>query len=920
MANQFTMATATAIQAAADLASQSGHGVLAPGHVAVALFSDEKGLGVRLCQRVGASVVGLRSQLEAGLLTKIPSQSPAPSPDEIRPNRALHAVLQAAQKMQKESKDTHLAVDHLLLALFTDKDVTRILNNAQLDIKRVTEILDGFRAGKKVQSATAEESFDALERYGTNVTKMALEGKLDPVIGRDPEIRRVVQVLCRRTKNNPVLIGSPGVGKTAIVEGLALRIASGDVPDNLQQCTVISLDMGALIAGASHRGEFEERLQSVLKEVQEAQGRVILFIDELHLVLGAGATSGSMDAANLLKPLLARGELRCIGATTFDEFKKHVEKDPAFERRFQKVTVDAPSVEDSVSILRGLKEKYESHHGVRIQDSALVAAARLSDRYITGRFLPDKAIDCLDEACASIRVQLDSQPEIIDELSRRQLQLEVEASALLQEKDDGSRSRLEKVREELTLIREQLRPLQVQHEAEKERVEELRSFKQKLEAVHRKIEIAERQRDLERVADLRYGAVPELERKIETLTQALATERERSNSLLSEEVQPEHVAAVVSRWTGIPVHSLTQSEREKLLSLGEYLHQRVVGQEEAVEAIAEAVLRSRAGLGRPNKPLGAFLLLGPTGVGKSELAKALAQQLFDDERNMVRLDMSEYMEQHSVARLYGAPAGYIGHDEGGQLTEAVKRKPYSVVLLDEVEKAHPQVWNAFLQVFDDGRLTDGKGQTIDFSNTVIVMTSNLGAEHIMDSLSSATGPEDKVLSQTVRDNVLKVVRGHFRPEFLNRLDDIVIFSPLSRKQLSCILHMQMHDIEKRLKERDIELVIDDCAVEFILERAYDPVYGARPLRRFLEKHVVTQLSRMLLSGQLDDHCIVLVSVAQGQLSMTTRLKSQCAAPTGTHNPMMKQGMNQGEHLHPAAATTANFLNQRGEVDDVNMAF
>jgi len=657
----------------------------------------------------------------------------------------------------------------------------------------------------------------------------------------------------------PSLIGEPGVGKTAIVEGLAQRIVRGDVPDNLR-CRVISLDMGALIAGAKYRGEFEERLKAVLKEVKEANGGIILFIDEIHLVLGAGrGGDGAMDAANLLKPMLARGELRCIGATTLDEYRKYIEKDAAFERRFQQVNVPEPSIEDTISILRGLKERYETHHGVRIADSALVVAAQLAGRYITQRFLPDKAIDLVDEACANTRVQLNSQPEIIDQLERRRLQLEIEATALEKEEDQPSKSRLEKVQEELANLREQLEPLKLRYQSERGRVEELRNLRKKLEEVRVKIEAAERRRDTATAADLRYFAIPEIEKKIATLTEENA--HASASQLITEVVGAEQVADVVSRWTGIPVSKLSQTEKEKLLKLGEQLHRRVVGQDEAVEAVAEAVLRSRAGLGRPHQPTGSFLFLGPTGVGKTELAKALAFELFDDEKHIVRIDMSEYMEQHSVARLIGAPPGYVGYDEGGQLTEAVRRRPYTVVLFDEVEKAHQQVFNVLLQVLDDGRLTDGHGRTVDFSNTVIIMTSNLGAEHLLKQ----SAIQDGRLNPVAKDQVLSVVRSHFRPEFLNRLDDIIVFHPLAPENLRTIVRIQVESLTKRLSDRDITLQLSDAASDLILSQAYDPVYGARPLKRFLEKNVVTQLSRLIISGELQDHSQVIVDVKDGNL-------------------------------------------------------
>lgn len=710
---------------------------------------------------------------------------------------------------------------------------------------------------------TGKKSFENLRKYGLDLIQLAKEGKLDPVIGRDEEIRRVIRILSRRTKNNPVLIGEPGVGKTAIVEGLAQRILRGDVPSSLN-CKLFSLDMGALISGAKYRGEFEERLKEVMKEVTEAEGGVILFIDEIHLVMGAGKGEGSMDAANLLKPLLARGQLRCIGSTTLDEYKKYIEKDPAFERRFQQVYVAEPSVADTISILRGLKEKYEAHHGVRITDAALVTAAQLSARYITSRYLPDKAIDLIDEACASVRVQLDSQPEAIDILERQLLQLEVEATALAKEKDKWSEQRLAQVREKIAKLKEQLKPLKMKYEAESELVEQLRERTRKLDELKAKMHNAERRRNLELVADLKYGAIPELERSIAELKRKIEEKRTQMDEsadehapMISDIVGPEQVMEVISKWTGIPVSKLSQTEREKLLNLEKNLHQRVVGQDEAVTAVAQAILRARAGLSRPNQPTGSFLFLGPTGVGKTELAKALAYELFDDDKHIVRIDMSEYMEEHSVSRLIGAPPGYVGYEAGGALTEAVRRRPYNVVLFDEVEKAHARVMNVLLQVLDEGRLTDGQGRTVDFSTTVIILTSNLGAEYLMNIGNQSF--------QAVKEKVMQMVQSFFRPEFLNRLDDIVIFHPLSENDLKNIAIIQIKKLTERLNERDIKIDIDNSALNLILKEAYDPNFGARPLRRYLEKNIITQLSRMLISGELTDHCNVLIGEKDGKL-------------------------------------------------------
>lgn len=849
------------IQMATAEAKANKSGVLHPYHLAYGTFADVAALGSRLATKAGADPDRLRELLKKQT-SSLPQQNPAP--EKPSPNPDALRIINTLEHKRRDLGDKLIASDHFLLSLHESREVGKLLDANGLTAATIKATLAEMRKGKTITSEFQEENYEALNKYAVDMCKLAEEGKLDPIIGRDEEIRRTIRVLSRRTKNNPVLIGEPGVGKTAIVEGLAQRIIRGDVPDTLQG-RIFSLDMGALVAGAKYRGEFEERLKAVLNEVKENQGKIILFIDEIHLVLGAGKTDGAMDAANLLKPMLARGELRTIGATTLEEYRKYVEKDAAFERRFQPVTVAEPSVEDTISMLRGLKEKYEMHHGVQISDNAVVVAAQLADRYITNRFLPDKAIDLIDEACANTRVQLTSRPEQIDELERRRRQLEIEVKALERDKKDPrAAERLEAANVEIAKIDDVLVPLVAKYDEERSVNIRYQALQASLEEKRLKYERAERSGNMELAADLKYNALPLIEQELQKMKEEM--ESKKRNRMVQDTVSEYDVAAVVARWTGIPVTKLSQTDRQRLLSLGAELHKRVKGQEEAVDRCAEAILRSRAGLSRPNRPTGTFLFIGPTGVGKTELAKAIAAELFDNEKHMVRIDMSEYMEQHSVAKLIGAPPGYIGHDEGGQLTEPVRRRPHTVVLFDEVEKAHPTVFNVLLQMFDDGRLTDSRGRTVDFSNTIVIMTSNLGSEHLMGIRAGATETE----LSAVREKVMAAVRGFFRPEFINRLDDIIFFKRLSPNELDGIIDLMFAELNKRLEQKKMQAVPTKAAKKLMLSEGYDPEMGARPLRRWMERYVTTEISRLIISEQVEDGSVIEIDAVGGKLMFKVR--------------------------------------------------
>jgi ATP-dependent Clp protease ATP-binding subunit ClpB len=868
--NQLTQKAQEAFQAAQTRALRLGHVELDVEHLAEALLEQPEGLFPRLLRRMEVDVDGLQRDLEAELERRPRQSGSGGEPGKIYVSRRVIDLFERAEKEKDRLKDEYISVEHLVLAMLeegADTAMGRVFARHGVTRDAFLEALTAVRGSQRVTSATPESAYEALEKYGVDLVAQARANKLDPVIGRDAEIRRVIRILSRKTKNNPVLIGEPGVGKTAIVEGLAQRIVRGDVPEWMKDRSIFSLDMGSLLAGAKYRGEFEERLKAVLGEVKQSEGRILLFIDELHNIVGAGRTEGSTDAGNLLKPMLARGELHCIGATTLDEYRKHVEKDAALERRFQPVLVEPPSVEDTISILRGLRERFEVHHGVKIQDNALVAAAVLSNRYISDRFLPDKAIDLVDEASATIRTEIDSMPAELDEVTRRIMQLEIEEAALKKEKDKASKERLESLRQELADLRDKSKSMRAQWETEKAALQEVRKLREDLEQRRLELERAERDYDLGKSAELKHGVIPTLEAKLREKEVALAAEGDR---LLREAVDEDEIAEIVSRWTGIPVARLVEGERDKLLRLEEILHQRVIGQDEAVRLVVDAVLRARAGIKDPRRPIGSFIFLGPTGVGKTELAKALAEALFDTEQNMIRIDMSEYMEKHTVSRLVGAPPGYVGYEEGGQLTEAVRRKPYSVILFDEIEKAHPDVFNVLLQILDDGRATDAQGRTVDFKNTVVIMTSNVGSQRLLEGIVGGD------ISHQAREEVLGELRRTFRPEFLNRVDEIVLFKPLTLPEIERIVDLMVGDLRRRLEDRGVGLELTSEARSLIAQKGFDPIYGARPLRRYIQRELETRVARALIEGRAGEGATVRVTVKDRNIQI------EIAAPSPVH--------------------------------------
>ncbi len=861
-ANKFTKKSLDAINAAQSVAIEYQNMNVEQEHLLYALLDQENGLISQLFSKIGADSESVKNVLRQKISALPKVTGSGREANTVYISQDVDKCLNLAENIAKKMHDDYVSVEHIVLALFetANNNINTLFKNFAITKDAFYQALSDVRGNQRVTSDNPEDTYDVLKKYGQDLVELAKQNKLDPVIGRDSEIRNVIRILSRKTKNNPVIIGEPGVGKTAIVEGLALRIVRGDVPTNLKEHRIFSLDMGSLISGAKFRGEFEERLKAVLNEVKKSDGKIILFIDELHTIVGAGKTDGAMDAGNLLKPMLARGELHCIGATTLDEYRKYIEKDPALERRFQPVQADEPTVEDTISILRGLKERYEVFHGVKIQDSALITAATLSNRYITDRFLPDKAIDLVDEACALIRTEMDSMPAEMDDLSRKIMQQEIAETALKKEDSKLSKEELANVQKELSEMRAEFAEMKARWENEKEGIKKLQTLREQIEATNAEIATAERNYDLNKAAELKYGKLPELKKQLEAAEEAAEKEKGKADNLLRDKVTDEEIARVVARWTGIPVSKLMEGEREKLLNLENILHQRVIGQDEAVTKVSEAILRSRAGIQDPNRPIGSFLFMGPTGVGKTELAKALAQSLFDDDTNIVRIDMTEYMEKHSVSRLIGAPPGYVGYEEGGQLTEAVRRKPYSVVLFDEVEKAHPDVFNILLQILDDGRVTDSQGRTVDFKNTIIILTSNLGSDYILDGIN-----EQGEISAEARGNVSKLLKSHFRPEFLNRLDEIVFYKPLTKKEIFPIIDLMLNSLRNRLKSKQLDLEVTDAAKTYIADNGYDPVYGARPLKRFIQSSLETMIAKKIIADDIAPYTTLTVDYENGSL-------------------------------------------------------